>query len=159
MSTLARYRKRGGFKQLLHLVETSVEKKRENLLRVIEAEDHYWAECIRERMLTIEKVLSWEAEPLERIMSEFSEEVWVKCLFALPETERQPTLEKVTQFKSSAQQKHVAEAMNDATPTSGEVEAAGLMVIKKVRQLQGSGDFRPEQFDPKLAISDLDNFV
>ena len=67
MSILARYRKPGGFVQLLKLIETSQPPKQEKLLEAVEKEDAEWAQLIRVKKLTPDMVLSWEPETLTLI--------------------------------------------------------------------------------------------
>ncbi len=67
MSILARYRKPGGFKQLLQLIETSQPQKQEKLLEVVEKEDPDWANLIRAKKISPEMVLEWEKDHLSLI--------------------------------------------------------------------------------------------
>ena len=67
MSILARYRKPGGFRQLLQLIETSQPVKQAKLLDVVEKEDPSWADLIRQKKLSPEMVLTWDLDHLTTI--------------------------------------------------------------------------------------------
>lgn len=159
MSTIARYRKPGGFKQLLLLIEASGRKKQDQLLSIVRKENPLWADALCERLLTIDKVFSWSGEAIEKVISNIPEQTWVQAFFHLPESERSEMLGKVTQFLSNAKQRQIHDLLQVSQPSAGEVEAAQLMIIKKVRDLQAAKDFRPQDIDPRLALDDLENDV
>ena len=59
MSMIDRYRKKGGFVQLLNLIETMGKDKQEKFLKMIGDESPNWSVEIRKRLLSIDKILSW----------------------------------------------------------------------------------------------------
>ncbi len=61
---LDRYRKKGGFKQLLKLVEGCAPAKQAQLLDIINKEDSNWAGLLKKKMLSIEIIFSWKPETL-----------------------------------------------------------------------------------------------
>lgn len=61
MGMLDRYKKKGGFVQLLQLIETSPSKKQEQFLGLIAEESPAWEDTLRKKILTIDKVYSWDA--------------------------------------------------------------------------------------------------
>ena len=67
MSILARYKKPGGFIQLLKLIETSQPVKQQKLLEAVEKEDPDWADLIRRKKLTVDMVLDWDKETQTKI--------------------------------------------------------------------------------------------
>lgn len=73
MSLLFRYRKQvNGFEQLVHLVESSTPPKQEKFLKLIDAEDSHWGEILRLKMLSLERVFSWEHETLSFVLRSFT---------------------------------------------------------------------------------------
>ena len=159
MSSLARYKKPGGFKSLLMLIESSNQKKKDQLLGIVEQEDPRWAKEIRDRMLTIDKVLAWDGETIEKVVGTLPANSWVTALFHLEEGPRKEQIENITKFMGSTRQREVLDSAGELTPSPGEVEAAQLLIIKKVRDMQAAGEFRPEQYDPLLTLSELDQLV
>lgn len=160
MPTLARYRKKGGFRQLLLLVESSNLKKQQSLLNVVESEDPAWANKIRERMLTLEKFFEWDAEDIERVLAELDPGIWVKAMFIWPGLEeRQSRVEKACQFMTRARQNEILAHLAELQPKPAEVESAKLMIIKKARDLQSAGYITPESKDPSAALKDLEDII
>src|SRR5687768_10826919 len=84
MSMLSRYRKQGGFQQLLQLIETCTSQKREQLLKLIEAEDPAWAKLINTKMVTLEKVFSWDASHVAEVTSQLVPRTLAVLLHGLP---------------------------------------------------------------------------
>lgn len=68
MSILARYRKPGGFRQLLQLIETSQPVKQEKLLEAVSKEDPAWADLIRAKKITPEMVLKWDIAVVGQVL-------------------------------------------------------------------------------------------
>ncbi len=73
MAMLTRYQKSGGFIQILQLIETCGKQKQENFLQMIEKEDPRWATAIKDKMLTIEKIFSWENAVLNEVAGRLQE--------------------------------------------------------------------------------------
>lgn len=69
---LDRYKKKGGFHQLLQLLETSPSAKREQFLTLIGGENPVWEDALRRRVLTITRVYGWESQYLAEIFLGFS---------------------------------------------------------------------------------------
>lgn len=159
MSTLARFRRPGGFKQLLTLVETSATKKQNQLLTVVGQEDSRWAAELKKRLLTIDKILSWDAQQIDLIFSHLPEKIWLTALGHIPKETRVELVKKITQVQTHTRQRQIADLHETLTPTVGEIEAAQGIVVKKVRELQASGEFRPERIDPNLAVDGLDRLA
>ncbi len=159
MSALARYRKPGGFKQLLTLVETSVPSKQKTLMGIVEKEDPRWAKEIQKRLLTFEKILSWPPETVEKVFSFVPQSTWMQALFSMDEARRREVLQSVIQFHGATAQRQIQDNFSILSPSPGEIQAAQLIVIKKLRELQASGEFRPERFDQDLSLEGLDRFV
>lgn len=159
MSMLKRYRKAGGFKQLLNLIETSTTAKKEQLLKLIAVEDKKWATEIEKRMLTFPKVLTWKIEAIEKIILQIPEQTWPKSLFHLPEADRKKWFSELINFQPQNKQKHLQDYFSSLAPSPGEVEAAHLLIVKKIREMQIAGDFRPEHYDPNLSLEGVDKVL
>ena len=99
MSILSRYKKTGGFSQLLNLIETCGLKKRENLLKIIDQESSVWADEIKAKMVTIDKVFTW---PDDEIMEIFAsvQDVTLALSFQVLEVERREELLELVDHKT-----------------------------------------------------------
>ena len=159
MSTLARYRKPGGFKQLLILIETSTTAKREQLLKIVGQEDKRWAEELTKRMITAQKIFLFPSEAIEKIMQTIPEQTWPKGLFHMNEEERQKLLVALLQFLPVHKQKAVQDYIATLKPTPGEIEAAHSLMVKKARELQAAGELKLEKFDASLVMEGIDRMV
>lgn len=69
MGMLDRYKKKGGFNQLLNLLETSSKTKQDQFLSLIQQENPNWEEALKKRILSIDKVMSWDKEALSEILT------------------------------------------------------------------------------------------
>ena len=69
MAMLDRYKKKGGFVQLLQLIETSPKAKQEQFLSLIASESPAWEEALRKKTITAEKILSWAPEVLAEVVT------------------------------------------------------------------------------------------
>ncbi|MFN9067220.1 MAG: hypothetical protein ACK5V3_08325, partial [Bdellovibrionales bacterium] len=69
MGMLDRYKKKGGFIQLLQLIETSSKSKQDQFLGLIAQESPNWENEIRKKMITLDKVLEWNPVYLSEIFS------------------------------------------------------------------------------------------
>ena len=69
MAMVDRYKKSGGFVQLLQVLETCGAKKREQFMGIISMESPKWAEAINQKMISLEKIVSWKPEILLEILA------------------------------------------------------------------------------------------
>ncbi|MCB0412944.1 MAG: hypothetical protein KDD50_01340 [Bdellovibrionales bacterium] len=159
MSTLARYKKRGGPKQLLYLLENSDKAKRDKLLDIVAKESEVWADFLEERLLTFEKFITWEPEMIDKVLGQLPSDSWVKSICGYESEQKQSLFERMTTFLSSGKKSVLQEDISEMTPSSGEIEAAQLLIIKKARELQEGGLIKPEEKDPLLKLQDLDNII
>ena len=61
---LSRFRKPGGFMQLLALIESCDPSKQKNLLSLVGPEDPGWAHLLKVKALTFDRIRSWPAPVL-----------------------------------------------------------------------------------------------
>ena len=85
MSILSRYKKPGGFRQLLQLVETSQPTKQAKLIEVIKKEDPHWAKLIIEKKISPDMVLAWPPEHLATVFEYMTERHCASLLKAMDE--------------------------------------------------------------------------
>lgn len=138
MSMLARYRKAGGFEQLRALLETSVAKKKEMLLKAIEGEDKEWASLLRASMLTLDKIEKWD--PL--LISEATSRMGDKALAILMVGKSEEYFNKFTHTFRDMKKRDIKAIMEPLKPTGAEIEAAIIKLVEKVRELEKEGSLR-----------------
>src|SRR4051812_33193952 len=119
MSMIDRYRKKGGFFQLLNLIETTGKDKQEKFLKMIADESPSWETEIRKRLLTIDKILSWNPTYLGEIFPRVQPLQLAMVVGGLP-AEKADQFMKVLTFKEKRQ---VEELLKEKKPSPGETSA------------------------------------
>lgn len=150
MSMLTRYQKSGGFIQLLQLIETCGKQKQENFLQMIEKEDPRWANAIKEKMLTIEKIFSWEDAVLHEISGRLQELTLATVVHGLKPEERDRFLSAFTH----SQRRNIDDLSKAKNPSAAELSSAFIKILQEVRNMITMGYLRPEKFAPELALQD-----
>ena len=151
MSLLVRYKKPGGFKQLLYLIETCSDKKKAQLLTLIEAESEQWAATIKEKMLTVERIFSWPPEHLCEITTQLPDEVLAITLKSVSDD----VFERATSVMSQGQIRRMRDYIEGISPAQGQVDAAHIKVIQKVREMADNGFMKLEEVDPEMGLENL----
>src|ERR1700728_2960594 len=85
MSMLARFRKPGGVQQLVTLLESCLSKKKETLLNTIMTEDPQFGAMVKSKILTMEKVFSWDPLTVCEATTKLGERTLAAALKGLPE--------------------------------------------------------------------------
>ena len=148
MSMIDRYRKKGGFVQLLNLIETSPKDKQEKFLTLIGQESPAWEQEVRKKILSIDKFLSWNPSYIAEILPRIP--VMQLAMFAggLP-AEKKPNFIQSLGFK---ERKQVDDFLNEKTPSPAEFSAAVMKVFAEVRKMVQEGSLKFEKFDPEMAV-------
>ncbi len=148
MGMIDRYRRRGGFVQLLNTIETSTKDKQEKFMAMIHEENPQWAKALSEKILTVEKVFSWQPEllceifpriptlQLGALLSHVPEQWKIICLTTLGPKERRMVDEQMS--------------LKKATP--GEFQSAVMKLFNEIRRFEAEGIFKFERILPEMAI-------
>ena len=150
MSMLYRYRKSGGFVQLLNLIETSGPQKQTKFLELVREEDPRWADAIVEKTLSIQKICGWSNEALMEVVANLQPLALSVMLHGL-ETE---VREKILAAMSNSARRNVMDSFNASKPTPAEISTTFGRVITEVRKMIGDGRLRMDKIDPTLVIAD-----
>ncbi|MGE3974471.1 MAG: FliG C-terminal domain-containing protein [Bdellovibrionales bacterium] len=150
MSMLTRYRKPGGFAQLVLLIEGCNQKKQKQLMDLILVEDKSWHQKIQDNILTREKLLALPPELTNEIFSRVPDKVLSFILHSLTPEQREKATATLTHFKKKA----LEELMGGAAPSVGDIEAAFMHVFKKVRDLEKDGTISFLKLAPALSLSE-----
>lgn len=68
MGMIDRYKKKGGFIQLVNLIETTGADKKEKFLKMIADENPTWEAAIKQKMLTMDRMSNWNQSFLMEFM-------------------------------------------------------------------------------------------
>lgn len=150
MSMVDRYKKSGGFIQLLQVIETCGAKKREQFMNIITEETPTWAEALSQKGLTYDKIISWKPEILLEVVASVNMLSFSTALKGLSK-------EKLDDFlnKFSHQDKgRLERSLLDINPSPAEISSSQNKVISETRLLLTSGSLKADKIDPQLVIPD-----
>jgi len=151
MSMLMRYRKTGGFQQLLTLLETCSPNRRAQLMNAIQAEDPGWAALLKTKILTLEKVFTWD--PL--FISEVTVRVPPRLLATAIHGLGPDAFAKATHTMTHMQKREMQTLADELRPTAGEVETARMKIIATVRELERNQEIDLNRVDPSVSVRDI----
>lgn len=148
MAMLDRYRKPGGFLQLVSLLETSPPAKQEKFLALIRDESPAWERELKKRVLSFSRIMSWNPDTLSEIWARVPEKVIATAIWHFSPDQK-------TQFfgnVSIALKRKMDETFAMNPPTEGEVIGCQLKILQEIRTMSGNGMLRLEKVDPEAAI-------
>jgi hypothetical protein len=149
MSMLDRYRKSGGFVQLLTLIETCGPVKQEKFLEIIRTEDPDWADAIRHKMLDLNRILSWNDDALAEILGTLQDLTLAFVLQASDVTLK----ERLTNLLPSGRRRKLEDLYKDDL-TPAEIATAQMRVVETVRRMAREGQLRFDHVDASLNIEE-----
>jgi hypothetical protein len=147
MSSLNRYKKSGGFVQLLSLIETFGPQKRDKFIEMIEAESHVWAQAIREKALTVDRIFSWP----DQVAIEVLKHLPIKNMAIALEGLKEDQKARMMVFFTPSDVRRMQDAMV-AKPKPEEMAANMVKVVELARKMLLDGEVRAEKFDESLLI-------
>lgn len=150
MGILDRYKKKGGFLQLLTLIETSSKQKQDNFLSLIMQEDPFWERVLRLKILSIERVLSWPESTLVEIFTRVQPLTVAVAFHGLTNDE----FERRFSFLGSADRRKLFNLSTEVNPTASEKLSCVMKLITEVRLLSNQGIVKFEKIDPDLVIDE-----
>jgi hypothetical protein len=148
MGMLDRYKKKGGFFQLLQLLETSPSAKREQFLALIAGESPAWEEALRTRILTVNRIYGWDPQYLAEIFSRVPTQTAGYALHGSP----QEHIDKVLSGLPSISKRKITDVIAEVNPTGPEKSTCMARILTEVRSYIGQGIIRLEKVDPDLHI-------
>lgn len=151
MSMLVRFKKAGGFQQLLTLIETCSPTKREQLMKVIHSEDPGWAALLNTKMLTIDKFFSWDPIHIAEITNEMPARILAAALLGLPED----TVQRATHTMDHVKKREIENLLQEIKPNPAEIETARMKLLTLVRELERDKRIDLNRIDPAVSVRDL----
>lgn len=155
MSMLSRFRKPGGFLQLLTLIETCEPAKQKSLLHMVSTEDPGWAHLVKIKALTFERVLTWPENVLEEITPHLSDLILANayCMAKKASAGKNDQLhEKWIRTLPSIKAKEILNLAQSLKPEATEEFSTSIKVIQTVRELEAKGHIQFSAFDPTLEV-------
>lgn len=150
MSMLNRYRKSGGFLQLVILIETCPQAKQEKFLEMIEKEDIRWANAIKQKMLSIEKVFGWGDTWVTEIVGRLTDLTVAMVVPGLSEIAKG----KVFRAMSHSRKRTIDQLMVEKKATPNELVTIHAQILTEVRGSIAGGYIYLDRIDPNLIIDD-----
>lgn len=155
MSMLNRFRKPGGFQQLLTLIETCDLQKKQNLLQLIGSEDPGWAYLVKLKSIDFDRILSWPQDVLMEITPHLPDKILVTALHIAQISDKKTHQSSADKWLSSLPALKSKEIISlaEMTPINPiEHHSAKIKIIQTVRELESKGILRFSQFDPQLEV-------
>ena len=150
MGMLDRYRKTGGFVQLVALIETLGTAKQEKFLTMIQEEDPSWMEAVKKKMLTIEKIFSWSDDTVSDIVRRLPVKVLASALKGL----KPEHMQKSFKLMSNSEKRKIEDEMSGLSDNPAEAQANVLKLIEMTRKMIQDTDLRLDSFAPEMVIEE-----
>lgn len=148
MGMLDRYKKKGGFVQLLSLLETFGKEKQEKFFKMIEEEDLMWARAVRAKTLTVSKVLGWDDNTIAEIMGSLNDLTVAILTVGVDEK----TKERMYKMMDNGRKRKIDFILTEKKPNAAEVTSTFMQMITEVRKMIQEGYLRLDKIDPELHI-------
>lgn len=148
MSSLQRYKKAGGFSQLLSLLETFGPAKKEKFLEMIEQESPTWARVLREKMITFERIFSWPDQVVVEIFKNLQPKTLAFALHGLKEDQKA----KLMAYFSHAEKRRLDDMIAESAPKPEEIASTLVKVVEQTRKMLKNRELHPDKFDESLQI-------
>ncbi len=148
MGMIDRYKKTGGFLQLVQLIETTGSPKREQFLKMIADENPTWEAAVKQKMLSLDRMLTWNASYLMEFMPAIPPMAIACGIYPFPENKRAVFLSAL----AFGDRKKVEDVLKEHKPNSGEIASSQIKIIGEVRKMTATGKLKFEKFDSDLHI-------
>lgn len=150
MGTLDRYKKSGGFLQLLQLIETCGPQKQEKFLNMVKEEDAVWSEAIEKKIITMDKILSWSDEAISEIAGNLQDLTLAVAFHGFKPEARQ----RFFRSFSFAKRRKIEDLFEIQKPSPADVTSAYIKIFIEVRGLISQGILRADKIDSEVLVED-----
>lgn len=148
MGMLDRYKKKGGFLQLLQLIETSGKAKQEQFLSLIAQESPVWEDQIRKKILTLDKILTWNSVYLSEIFSRIQPLTLASAFHGLPEDKVSAVLKAI----STTDLRKFQMTLQEINPNAAEKATSQMKILSETRALISQGLIKLDRIDSELIV-------
>jgi cell division protein FtsB len=148
MGMLDRYKKKGGFIQLLQLIETSNKQKQEQFLAIVGQESPIWEAEIRRKTLTLDRILTWNPAYLAEIFSRMQ----ILTLTSAFHGAEQEKIDVVFKAITSTDQRKFNMTIQELNPTPAEKLTSQMRILSETRTMIAQNVIKLDKVDPELLI-------
>ncbi len=146
MGMIDRYKKKGGFAQLLNLIETSSKDKQEKFLKIIEDENPTWAKALRQKILSVARFFTWDDNSVAEVVATLND--LTVAIISLGIDEKQK--EKIFKMMDHSRKRKVDFIVEEKKPNANEVSTAFMQLLTEVRKMVNEGYLKLDKIDPEL---------
>ncbi len=150
MGMIERYRKRGGFLQLLVLLEATPPLKQEKFLSLIAEEDSQWEKAIREKMLTPQRIMQLDQASFLELAGRIPPLNMAVFLTSVSSEEK----DRIYGWLNSREKRQMEEALSLHNIQPGEVHSCYMRLASEFRELVRDGKIKLEKTFPDLVIDE-----
>lgn len=145
---LDRYKKKGGFVQLLQLIETSNKAKQDQFLSLIAQESPVWEETLRKKWITIDKILNWNPVYLSEIFSRIQILTLASAFQGFSDDKLAIVLKAIT----ATDLRKFQMTLQEINPNPAEKVTSQMKILSETRALIAKGIIKLEKLDQELMI-------
>lgn len=150
MSMVDRYKKSGGFLQLVQVIETCGKIKREQFMKIITDESPGWAEALNQKCLSFDKIISWSPEVLLEILATVNPLTFATAIKGLEKEKQDAFLAKL----SHQEKRRLEGKMLEGGGSPNEISSSMMKVVSETRLMLASNALKADRIDPNLVIPD-----
>jgi hypothetical protein len=148
MAMIDRYKKKGGFIQLLNLIETTAPAKAQKFLQMIAEENPVWESEIRKKCISLERMSTWNQTYLMEVLPRLTPNVIASAIGGMTPEKQQVFLGAMP----FAERRKAEDFLKDNKPNPGESASCQIKMINEVRGMVAQGTLKFEKVDPDLVI-------
>lgn len=148
MSSLSRYKKSGGFTQLLSLIETFGPQKKDKFLEMIQQESPTWERALREKMITFERIFTWPEQVVVEVFKQLQPKTLTFALQGLKPEQR----DKILTYFSHAEKRRMDDILTESKPKPEEISSTLVKVVELTRKMLKERTLHADKFDPSLIV-------
>ena len=146
---LDRYKKTGGFIQLLNLLETSGPQKQERFLEIIRQEDPRWADALSAKVIDLNRIMTWSDSAISEVTGSMLDINIAAILSWVTPEQRERLLSTLGNIKK----RKVLDLYEGSNkPSAADVATSFNKMYETVRRLAQEGTLRFDKIDPLLHI-------
>lgn len=150
MSMLIRYKKNGGFVQLVKLLEGFGKEKREKFLDLVKKEDAVWAAALQDKLLDLDRIFNWDTQTVANICQRMHEKNLAALMHGLSEDQKN----KVYELMGHSEKRRLNTYIDEMTPSPGEISTGVMKLIEETREMIQTGHIKLDSLDPSLMIEE-----
>lgn len=146
MGMIDRYKKKGGFAQLLALMETSGKDKQDKFLKIIEDESVVWAKAIKQKMLSIQRFFNWDDNTVAEVVGTLNDLTVAVTSIGVDDKQK----DKLFKMMDHSRKRKIEFILQEKKPNQSEINSAFMQVLTEVRKMINEGYIRLDKVDPEL---------